>query len=66
MTKDEEIAHLLNVVSHNFVQEVDGFYYYCPKCPDGLLTSHQMRVIADELDRKNKDWEDYINTYLST
>ncbi len=47
-----------------FVYLEDGFLYYEPKGA-GVLTAHELRTIADELDRRNKDWDDQINEYFS-
>jgi len=38
----------------------DGFLYYFPVGHSGAMTAHDLRVIADELDRRNKPWEDQI------
>lgn len=63
-TKNEEYAErLLEVVDKELLQEVDGFYYYFPS-GTGMLTSHGLRIIADELDKRNADWNEQINKYL--
>ena len=36
----------------------DGFQYYWTN--RGALTADNLRTIADELDRRNKDWQDLI------
>lgn len=56
-------TRLIQAVDKNILKDVDGFYYYAPS-GIGLRTSYNLREIADELDRRNKDWEDYINNYL--
>lgn len=61
--KNEEYKRrLLEVVDSQLIQEVDGFYYYFPE-NGGFITSHGLRIIADELDRRNKDWDDEITKY---
>jgi hypothetical protein len=63
-TRNEEyIERLLEVVDKDILQEVDGMYYYFPT-GTGMLASHGLRIIADELDRRNKDWNEQINKYL--
>jgi hypothetical protein len=46
-------------------REVDGFWVYAPELHGGFWTAHVMRAIADELDRRNKPWEDEINAYFA-
>lgn len=55
---------LLEVVDKDIHVEVDGFSYYFPT-GSGFLASHDLREIADELDRRNKDWSDEIDRYLN-
>lgn len=43
----------------DFVTDVDGFIYWWPS-GSGHHSSHHLRWIADELDRRNKPWEDII------
>lgn len=44
--------------SEAIYQEVDGYYYFDPNCCDGILASHNLRTIADELDLINKETSD--------
>lgn len=37
----------------DFVIFENGYTYYCPTSGGGGLTAHNLRVIADELDRRN-------------
>lgn len=41
----------------------DGFVYYVPARP-GLIAAWELRVIADELDRRNADWKAQIDKEL--
>jgi len=41
----------------------DGFYYWGP-CGGGGISSYELRIIAEELDRRNKDWEETIERDL--
>lgn len=42
----------------DFVKDVDGFVYYWPNSSkDGSYTAHHLRLLADELDRRNASWE---------
>ena len=46
-----------------FIYLEDGFLYYDPKS-SGAISAHQLRTIADELDRRNKNWSDQIDEYF--
>lgn len=47
-----------------FVYLEDGFLYYAPEATGGCIAAHELRALADELDRRNKAWEDQINEYF--
>lgn len=49
---------------NEFVTLEDGFVYYWPKLLDGCLAAHELRELADELDKRNKEWNDNINEYF--
>lgn len=36
-----------------------GYYHYRP-CMPGAIPAEALRIIADELDRLNKDWDEQI------
>lgn len=42
----------------------DGFVCFWPLGNGGALCSHDLRIVADELDRRNADWEKQINDYF--
>lgn len=42
----------------------DGFQYFWIK-NRGALSANDLRIIADELDRRNKDWQEQIERDLS-
>jgi hypothetical protein len=42
-----------------FLQDVDGFYYYWPS-NSGAFAPYVLRALADELDRLNGPWEGVI------
>ena len=51
--------------SGEFVTDEDGFVYYWPKrCRSGHYAAHQLRALADELDRRNAAWEADIKAYF--
>lgn len=42
----------------------DGFVYFWPEANFGALSAHELREIADSLDRINKPWSDDIDKYF--
>lgn len=46
-----------------FVYLEDGFLYYAPE-GKGCISAHELRTIADELDKRNKAWEEQIDEYF--
>lgn len=61
MADPNEAARLrvLECVKSEIVIDVDGFYRFWPVAL-GCHCSHELRWIADELDRLNKPWEELI------
>lgn len=49
--------------SKEFVMLEDGFVYYWPN-KSGAISAHELRALADEIDRRNRDWHDQINEYF--
>ena len=48
-----------------FEQLEDGFWYYWPSPNNmGALSSHNLKAIAQELDRRNKEWTEKIEKEL--
>lgn len=43
-----------------FGTDVDGYVYWWPTQNGGYFASHQLRALADELDRRNKDWDEIV------
>jgi hypothetical protein len=49
-----------------FVTDVDGFVYWWPEgAPNGHFAAHHLRWLADELDRRNEEWQKNIDDYFS-
>jgi len=44
-----------------FVIAEDGFVYYLPTPDSGMIGGHVLRTIADELDRRNLEWQRIID-----
>lgn len=49
--------------ANEFIQLEDGFWYYWPQ-KFGAIPAYQLRQLADELDRRNKVWEESIDEYF--
>jgi hypothetical protein len=48
-----------------FAQDVDGFVYWWPSQETtGAFSGYILRAIADELDRRNAEWNKQINNYF--
>ena len=45
-----------------FVKDVDGYFYYSPENHRGHMSASALRIIADELDRINAEWDAHIRT----
>lgn len=46
-----------------FVYLEDGFLYYEPK-GFGVISAHNLRELADELDKRNAKWQEEIDEYF--
>jgi hypothetical protein len=67
ISKLEETKRCVGVAQsrNEFVTDVDGFVYYWPSATvGGHLSAFQLRAIANELDKRNKDLEENINKYF--
>lgn len=52
-----------------FVTDVDGFIYWWPSAKTehaGHLSPYQLRILADELDRRNAAWQAVIDAEFSS
>jgi hypothetical protein len=49
--------------SGEFVYLEDGFLYYEPKGA-GVISAHHLRALADELDKRNKKWNEEMDEYF--
>jgi len=48
----------------DFVRDVDGFFYYWPSEDGGCWSAWTLRLIANELEELNADWNKYIDENL--
>jgi len=42
----------------------DGFVYWWPEGLGGFVAAHNLRKLADELDKRNAVWNKNINDYF--
>ena len=56
---DQELIARVNDAG-DFLHLEDGFLYFAPS-GNGGLSAHNLRVIADYLDRQNEEWRKQIN-----
>ena len=64
MSKPSDLKQkTINAIGENqeLYQSPDGYIYFWPSGEGGAISSEQLRWIADELDRLNKDWDDQIS-----
>jgi len=48
-----------------FVTDVDGFVYWWPEgSTKGHLASYHLRWLADELDKRNEEWQKQVEKEL--
>ena len=66
-TATEEAARIVKMTADRggFAKLDDGFVYYWPSHGwSGAMGAWHLRILADELDRRNKKWNDEICEYL--
>jgi hypothetical protein len=63
--KTSEIPRIIELADERgeFVYLEDGFLYYEPKGV-GCISSNDLRILANELDKRNKKWSDEIDAYF--
>lgn len=63
--------HVKEIVVNNksvgeFIRDVDGYFYYWPNPSlKGSWNSNALKLIADELDKINKEYEVHLMQHLS-
>lgn len=50
-------------LEESLVTDVDGFVYFWPEGSNGHFPAWYLRVVADIMDERNKEWNDQINEY---
>lgn len=57
-------ARIIEVASRDFVEDVDGYLYWWPS-GQGHWAAYALRIVADELDRRNAPWDAEVRASLS-
>lgn len=57
---DANTARIIECAEVDFVTDVDGYVYWWPTAGGGHWAAYALRIIADELDRRNKPWDDIV------
>lgn len=67
VANQQHAKRLIDLAHKNgdFVQDVDGFYYYHPSALPGSLAAHELQIIATELDRLNQTWTNEVKAMES-
>lgn len=61
-----EAARIVRITDERgeFIPLEDGYLRYAPSAEHGVLSAWELRVLADELDRRNKPHDDEITEYF--
>lgn len=62
--KEAHAQKLISVCGHAMITGDDGFVMLWPADIVGGLDAPSLRVLADELDRRNKPWQDKIDEHF--
>ena len=59
------MGKLLEVVKDDLLKGDDGYVVFWPLgTGKGAYTANNLREIADEIDRRNKPWDDQLQEYM--
>jgi len=64
---EDEVVSIIETADHRkeFFRDVDGYVYWWPDgSPNGCLAAHHLRELADELDKRNKEWDGIVNKHF--
>lgn len=65
MEHKQRLISLLDTRKH-FVTGEDGYVIFWPTGNNGAFTSYDLRLMADELDARNKEWDKQVRKDLTT
>jgi len=64
--RSDIIKRILDSAKEDICPMNDGYFYWFPSKTTGGISAYQLRIIADELDKKNKKVDDAIKDYFSS
>jgi len=65
MRSDKEIILSISEKRGDYVTLEDGYVYFWPK-GNGAMAAWHLRALADEIDRRNEDWDKIVQYGLGT
>lgn len=57
-------ARVIAASEKHFLEDVDGYLKFFPD-GYGMYEAHHLRIIADELDRRNAKWDEHVSKALA-
>lgn len=64
MSEKSRLIKFAESLGDFYVDDYDGYVYYLPNQVRGMYSAPDLRAIADELDRRNADWDDQVKKEL--
>ena len=64
LDSSKDLEELFNVLDKDIICNVDGYYVYWPESSRGYLDDYHLMLIAAVLNKKNRDWDDDIESYF--
>ena len=66
--REEYIARVISMTDERkeFVTGEDGYVYYWPEGKHGAQSAVDLRILADELDKRNAAWDKNIQEYFES
>ncbi len=58
-------ARVVASAEKDMTKDDGGYVVFWPTANKGCYSAWDLRIIANELDRRNKDWDDYVNSYFT-
>lgn len=60
MSREEHHQKVLRAVEDDLIRAEDGYFVFWPMHTRGFLRPGDLRIIADELDKRNRLWHDKV------
>lgn len=56
--------NIIKEIEKEIIRKEDGFYVYWPTIVRGYYNEELLRGIADELEKRNQEWQKIFNEYF--